>query len=302
MFRKVCRVIVMMVLVSSVAVALSLLQTPPEKSQGVVVFSNMTGNDVFGNSSAITALSFDVPVGQDYQINSVQLRLGYSGTVNLGIYTDNAGSLGTQIIDLGTQSVSRVFSTITFIPSGSAVLPSGNRYWLAMTQPGQDVFWWSSDPPILPTGLFTFVNNGFFVGGTFFPRVDRFKLSIDADPYFPPPPSTGANVVPACTNSDGRLNSICEEPWQTAAIYCRADGTIDVYGITDGAGWLAFRTTQSEIDAVGVPTQNSLIERSSDGKIRLYRLATGEFQVNAPMWDEVRGNLPDGYVFRWASC
>ena len=105
-----------------------------------------------------------------------------------------------------------------------------------------------------------------------------------------------------CALFDGRLNRVCEEPWQTAAVYCRADGAIDVYGITNGEGWLAFRATQAEVDSLGIPNQNGLIDRSADGKIRLYRLTTGEFQVNAPLWDTVKGYLPNGYVFRWNGC
>jgi hypothetical protein len=66
--------------------------------------------------------------------------------------------------------------------------------------------------------------------------------------------------------------------------------------------WLAFCTTPFEIDAVGVPAQNSLIDHSDDGKIRLYRLSTGEFQVNAPCWDRLRGNLPDGYIVLFGGC
>jgi hypothetical protein len=92
---------------------------------------------------------------------------------------------------------------------------------------------------------------------------------------------------------------VCEEPWQTAAVYCRADGSIDVYGITDSVGWLAFRTTPAEIDALRVQDENTLIEQSNDGRIRLYRLKTGEFQVNSPIVDDVRGYLPNGYVFKW---
>lgn len=264
---------------------------------GPVVFSNLAGNDATCTAGfAGTIVIFEVPAGPDYHVNSVQLRLDAGGTVNPRIYADNAGALGPEVIDLGSQTTT-VPGTVTFTPTGATTLTNGGRYWLVL--PYASVLWCSSNPAVTPTGVFTFISNG--IGTvTYTPSALRLKLSIDADPIIPPP--TGGGSVAACTNSDGRLNSICEEPWQTAAIYCRADGSIDVYGITDSVGWLAFRTTPSEIDAVGIPSQNSLLERSDDGKIRLYRLSTGQFQVNSPIWDNLRGNLPDGYIFQFNGC
>ena len=105
--------------------------------------------------------------------------------------------------------------------------------------------------------------------------------------------------APNCLNlpfvEDQRINSLEIEPWQTVAIYCRVNGAIDIYQINEfSEGYLVIHATQSEIDTVGVPSVNTLIESSSDGAVRLYRLSTGEYQVIAP-----RDHLFDGYVFIW---
>src|SRR5262245_28489859 len=55
-----------------------------------------------------------------------------------------------------------------------------------------------------------------------------------------------------CGNDDGRINPVCREPWQTAAIYCDRDHGITVYKINaDSSGTFAFRATEEEILAVG---------------------------------------------------
>ncbi|MCC6612445.1 MAG: hypothetical protein IT320_03145 [Anaerolineae bacterium] len=75
--------------------------------------------------------------------------------------------------------------------------------------------------------------------------------------------------------TDGRLNS--SDQWATFAVYCDASN-IEVYAIgSDGKGQLAFTTTPDEVDALGVPETNTVIE---DGHgIRIFRLSSGEFQV-----------------------
>lgn len=116
--------------------------------------------------------------------------------------------------------------------------------------------------------------------------------------------SCGALPVGVSGFADGRINSLAREPWQTVAIYCRPGGVIDIYAIdeTTSGGYLVIRATPADIAAVGVPSNaNALIASSTDGDVRLYRLTSGEFQVNAPA---VLGGdlLRDGYVFIWESC
>jgi hypothetical protein len=75
---------------------------------------------------------------------------------------------------------------------------------------------------------------------------------------------------------DDRLNVDAAAP---VSIYCRDDG-IHVYSIDRfGTGRLAFIATFNEINAVGTPLVNTLID--SGAGIGLFRLTTGEFQVNS---------------------
>ncbi len=307
MAKNICRAILVMGSVLGVAVALSFLRPSSDESQALVVFSNYPTSDLGIMSTGLTmAYIVDVPAGQeDYQLNTIRLRtanIPVGVTINVSVFQDGGAAPGALVADFGTQpGTPNARADLIFNAPANTVLQNGQRYWVRYQPSG----WMQLDfrgAGQSPSGIFTFVDFRMSIAGNWQTQTSRITTSIDADPINIPPPSTGNNNTPTCSNNDGRLNSICEEPWQTAAIYCRADGTIDVYGITDSEGWLAFRTTQSVIDAVGVPTQNSLIERSSDGKIRLYRLATGEFQVNAPRWDQMRGNLPDGYVFRFNGC
>ena len=92
---------------------------------------------------------------------------------------------------------------------------------------------------------------------------------------------------------DGRINP---DPAAPVAVYCHDYG-IDVYRInSDSTGSLVFTATNEEIDAVGAsPVENTLIDAYDN--IRLYRLTTGEFQVNA-------GPDAEGkeYVLIWDDC
>ena len=265
---------------------------PAGFSDGVVVFFSQK-----------VVVIFDVPVGPDYQINAVNIVLTVnvgSGTVKADIHEDGGTVPGAVVVDLGSHLVLPPSLNDPFTPVGNNILQNGKRYWLVLTSPSNGAAWPGVDTLQPPTGVFTYVGEGAFTGignVTLTPTTYRYNLAIDADPIVAPPMS--GNVVPACGNVDGRLNSVCEEPWQTAAVYCRGDGSIDVYGITDSEGWLAFRTTPDEIAAIGIPDENTMLDSSLDGRIRLYRLPSGEFQLNSPIMDQVRGYLPNGYVFRW---
>lgn len=84
-------------------------------------------------------------------------------------------------------------------------------------------------------------------------------------------------------------------PWRTAAIYCLPDGSIEIYRIENSQGVPAFVAPIALINSIGVPVENALIAEGSG--IRLYRLSSGQFQVNAPV-----GTDPNGYVEIWNSC
>ncbi|MEL6148969.1 MAG: hypothetical protein AAFV33_19820 [Chloroflexota bacterium] len=82
-----------------------------------------------------------------------------------------------------------------------------------------------------------------------------------------------------------------------AAVYCTTAG-IDIYDLDiSGNGTFAFRATWAEVEAVPAdPAENTLID--SDGVLALYRLTSGEMQLNAFTEDYP----PREYVFIWDGC
>lgn len=72
---------------------------------------------------------------------------------------------------------------------------------------------------------------------------------------------------------------------------------IDVYASQDSGSipnQLVINVPLAEINLAETPDVNTLIASSEDGLIRLYRLTTGEFQVNAPTETD-----ENGYVIIW---
>lgn len=116
-------------------------------------------------------------------------------------------------------------------------------------------------------------------------------------PILPLYPCTGETVISsqAPPAQAWEVNPTAAEPWRTAAIYCLPDGGIEVYSIVNGQGVYAFTAPLDLINAVGIQPNNSLIAEGAG--IRLYRLNTGEFQVNAPL-----GGDSNGYVKVWGGC
>jgi LysM repeat protein len=80
------------------------------------------------------------------------------------------------------------------------------------------------------------------------------------------------------------------DPAAPVAIYCRSDG-IHVYNVDrTGRGSLAFVASYNQINAVGIPSVNTLI--ASGGGVGLYRLTSGEFQVNSTRASSTQGKRP----------
>jgi len=107
-------------------------------------------------------------------------------------------------------------------------------------------------------------------------------------------PATAVPLASTMTN-DGRQNALDLYPYQTATVYCREDGTVDIYGIDPetAEGNLALRVNADSIADSGIPQEsNMLLDESSNGTIQLYRLTSGELQVMAP----------DDYIFIWDGC
>ncbi|MCQ3932822.1 MAG: hypothetical protein DPW16_20425 [Chloroflexi bacterium] len=105
-----------------------------------------------------------------------------------------------------------------------------------------------------------------------------------------------ADLIQECSippPDDGRMNNIIVDPEQTVAVYCRSNGIEIIRPVGNQPVTVLFASIQ-EIATVGVPRTNTLIKASVD--VNLYRLSSGEFQVNAP------GLGGKQYVFIWSGC
>jgi hypothetical protein len=100
------------------------------------------------------------------------------------------------------------------------------------------------------------------------------------------------------TFTDGRINSsVILDGGAPVVLYCREDGGVDVWfvSISSERGVFLFRVTAQRIEDIGVPTEENTLLRFV-GSVAVYRLTTGEFQVNAPNFD----GTP--YVMIWNGC
>ncbi len=114
-----------------------------------------------------------------------------------------------------------------------------------------------------------------------------------------PAPVVSSDGTPlfVCPNPDNRMNPACRTPWETAAVYCRADGTIQIYKVdANSKGSLVLNVTPAQLAKFPLhPDQNMLIAEA--GGVRLYRLTTGEMQINAST-----ATPGVDYVFTWNGC
>lgn len=107
---------------------------------------------------------------------------------------------------------------------------------------------------------------------------------IDGEPQFDP--------------GDARLNRANKDRAAPVAIYCM-DWGIEIrvidYATSRGIDPPAITALYPDVDAVGVPAENTLLGES--GGVRLYRLTTGEFAVFTQYANEAKD-----YIFVWDQC
>jgi LysM repeat protein len=126
-------------------------------------------------------------------------------------------------------------------------------------------------------------NYRFNVRNSLLGRTGNFTLVVDRTVQTSPTiQSTPQQFDPG----DDRLNP---DPVAPVAIYCRNAG-IQVLAIdSNGQGHLAFFADFNEIARVGVPSVNTLID--SGLGFGLYRLTSGEFQLNGPARSGIRPKM-----------
>ena len=119
-------------------------------------------------------------------------------------------------------------------------------------------------------------------------------------PQFACTPETISGGFPTvdASRGDWEVNPTSQYPARTAAIYCKADGSVEIWEVINGVGQFAMSVSPVQIAQVGLSaTDNLLIAQGGSTNVRLYRLTSGEFQVNSPS-----GGDPNGYVHRWGGC
>jgi hypothetical protein len=116
--------------------------------------------------------------------------------------------------------------------------------------------------------------------------------------YAVPKSSLTSDVEPQFDPGDDRLNRANKDRAAPVAIFCM-DWGVEVrvidYATSIGIDPPAITALNEDVDALGVPTTNTLLGEGSG--VRLYRLTTGEFAVFARYANEAKD-----YIFVWDQC
>ncbi|GAB4315819.1 MAG: hypothetical protein Kow00117_07690 [Phototrophicales bacterium] len=283
----------------------------PTGSTPTMAFVTGPGGNPTGTGSfhdAITGTGQKVILGVPYSNQLLSSFTSFAYTINvvslpqqfyLNVYIDSsANGIGT--------TASWYDCRYDFVAPGSLTLNSWQT--LTITQ------FTTADNVQNPLGSCTSTLSGLTAGSVIMFTVlnvgDTSDSDIGAEAYFDSVVITTTSGVtvydfelsdPIIPSSDcildNRVNNSpiydCAAP---VAVYCDGDN-IDVYRINPftSQGTLLFRATQSEIDAVGIPSVNTIIDNAED--VTLYRLTSGEFQINAFYQTEWKP-----YVKVWDAC
>jgi LysM repeat protein len=200
--------------------------------------------------SNVQAGTITLPGG--WQVNLQYCRNGFAAS-NI-VVGSVASSTATNNIVINSITPSSTGLGAIAIFGGSTIASGpGTFYWSLAQSPGTPV-----------SASVSRVENGVVVG-----TVTDVGAIQDCNVAAPPPAPT--------SGPDNRINP---DPVAPVAIYCRPNG-IEILTIDgQGNGHFALLATQNQINAVGIPARNTLI--AAGGGVGLFRLTSGEFQVNVP--------------------
>ena len=150
------------------------------------------------STSAIKALAFTLPAGNNYSLDNVILRLDDYGTGEtplVQIRNDVGGSdPGSTVLATFTNPTPQGLGVFnyTFTPTGPLTFAAGTKYWLYVTSTSGGFDWSGSIPGITPTGIATssgyrFSNDG---GSSFFSSTVFNSFQINATEITGPVAST----------------------------------------------------------------------------------------------------------------
>ncbi len=169
------------------------------------------GNYPFTNDSTLSAglsnlrvkaISFTMPAGPGYTLDSVTLRLGNydaTDTVVAEIRSDNAGVPGAAVASIAMPAgQGAVITDYTGAPTAATVLAGATTYWIWVAGiAGGGTFDWRASSPAVPyTGAATFGLSRFSTnGGTSFTASTSLNtMSIDGT-LVPAPASLGLLAI-----------------------------------------------------------------------------------------------------------
>lgn len=140
---------------------------PPANDLSFTTIAASTGD--FSKSAGFT-----LPVGDDYTLDSVVMRLEVNdlgATTTLSLFADVAGNPGgPALATFTTPALALGTADYTFLPTAAVTLNDATTYWIAATgiSPTLDgITWRSSNPGITPTGIATDAGYRFNNNGTF---------------------------------------------------------------------------------------------------------------------------------------
>ncbi len=175
-----------------------------------------------------------------------------AGSTNFGPFTADAGST-LFVVVTNTSTVTINYSIIATLNGFPAPLVNNGSVNAGETEAASA----GLSAPVSGSGIVT---------------IDGGSLNYSAVVVCP---GQAAPSIPAIT--DGRLLTTIT----VGAVYADEDG-VTVYAIDDkSVGKLALFVSAEELEALPEnPDENLLVAQSEDGKFTLYKLTTGEYQVN----------------------
>lgn len=256
-------------------------------------------NNIYPNGwSTGYSYGFEFTPISSYTFQQIQFQFGVTRAypITAAVYDGRNGSL----LASGSTVVSSTFTWVDFNLSSDVSFTGGQTYFIAFQPPSA-----SENVPGPIVGGSTVLNQYYANPGTTNFNTSYTSLApalqfIDTTVSVPPPAEPVTDIaIPAFDPNDDRLNQAPGNEGEPVAIY---QGSVDVYGIdpTTSQGVLEIRVTDEEIEAAGIPSADewSILLASGENRatgmpIEVYRLATGEFQVNTYYY------TGKPYIFRW---
>jgi len=275
---------------SSLSAAVFLSNTPFPPTGGPCVGDNGGLNTAVG----FTTGGADTTLGY---VSTLWHEAGNGIPMTLSLYSDNAGLPGTNLHTLGTQNTTGgdIYNTYTY-PGGNFTLKANTTYWVVASTTSADfcsVGWGMN--PAAPTGTFTYVGTKQHFGGW----TNTVTVSIEIGEGSPTTYAPGEDIQ--FEPGDDRLNHSTSDRAAPVAAYCLPHGIqIRVIDPATGVGIdpPAINLFNEEIEAAGIPTGENLLLAENNG-VSLYRLTTGEFQVNVLNANSLEYKW---FVFVWDQC